>query len=387
MGVRFVRTAAALTTLAALGCPLATDASVAGSGGGPTAAVAMGDSFISGEGGRWLGNSSDPTGDRGGTDRAAQGCGWWGCRYDPALVYGASEESGCHRSDTAPIESAAIAVARHVNLACSGARVGNVWRAASGGTAHRGEPPQADQLARVAHEFDVRLIVLTVGANDLGFGRLVLGCALAWLTTPASDPRLCHPGAQERLEAGMPAARSGLLLALDEIRTVMRAAGYGRSDYRLIVAGYASPLPRGADFRHPEASWARLHAGGCPIWNADADWAARVAVPWISATLAWAAAVRGAKFLDLSRALEGHELCHRGSARASAEMPPSATGSEWVRAIAPGQGALRESLHPNAYGQRAIGRCLALAYRAAPGDWSCRRRGPGIRSAYLEPAR
>lgn len=386
MGVRFARLAAALMTPAALSCLLAAGAS-AGSGSGPTAAVAMGDSFISGEGGRWLGNSSDPTGDRDGTDRAAHGCGWWGCRYDPALVYGASEGNGCHRSDTAPIASAAVAVARRVNLACSGARTENVWRAEAGGTAHRGEPPQADQLARVARELDVRLIVLTVGANDLGFGRLVLGCALAWLTTPASDPRLCHPGAQQRFEAAMPAARSGLLLALREIRAVMRAAGYRRSDYRLIVAGYASPLPRAGDLRHPEASWARLRTGGCPIWDADADWAARVAVPWISATLAWAAAARGAEFLDLSRALEGHELCHRDSARVSAETPASARRSEWVRAIAPGQGALRESLHPNAYGQRAMGRCLALAYRAAPGSWSCRRQGAGIRSAQLVPAR
>jgi hypothetical protein len=45
----------------------------------PTAIVAMGDSFISGEGGRWLGNGSEPLGTRSGTDRAAYDCGALGC--------------------------------------------------------------------------------------------------------------------------------------------------------------------------------------------------------------------------------------------------------------------------------------------------------------------
>ena len=70
----------------------------------------MGDSFISGEGGRWLGNGSEPLGTRSGTDRAAYDCDALGCDYDPARVYGASEADDCHRSDVAPIESAPIAV-------------------------------------------------------------------------------------------------------------------------------------------------------------------------------------------------------------------------------------------------------------------------------------
>ena len=56
----------------------------------PTAIVSVGDSFISGEGGRWLGNGSEPLGTRSGTDRAAFDCGALGCEYDPARVYGAS---------------------------------------------------------------------------------------------------------------------------------------------------------------------------------------------------------------------------------------------------------------------------------------------------------
>src|ERR1700710_3175756 len=116
----------------------------------PTAIVAMGDSFISGEGGRWLGNGSEPFGTRSGTDRAAFGCGALGCEYDAARIYGASEANGCHRSDVAPIESAPIAVEVKVNLACSGATARDLWPGDEGGTAHSGAPPQADQLAVVA---------------------------------------------------------------------------------------------------------------------------------------------------------------------------------------------------------------------------------------------
>src|ERR1700761_6052668 len=95
----------------------------------PTAVVAMGDSFISGEGGRWLGNGTEPLGTRSGTARAAFDCGALGCEYDPARVYGASEADDCHRSDVAPILSAPIGVEEHVNLACSGAKARDLWPA------------------------------------------------------------------------------------------------------------------------------------------------------------------------------------------------------------------------------------------------------------------
>src|SRR6201995_325091 len=111
----------------------------------PPAMVPRGDSSTPGEGGRWLGNGSEPFGTRSGTDRAAYDCGALGCEYDPARVYGASEENGCHRSDVAPIESAPIEVEAKVNLACSGAKARDLWPTDEGGTSHFEEPPQADQ--------------------------------------------------------------------------------------------------------------------------------------------------------------------------------------------------------------------------------------------------
>ena len=343
---------------------------VASEGARPTAIVSLGDSFISGEGGRWLGNGSEPLGTRSGTDRAAFGCDGWVCEYDPARVYGSSEENGCHRSDVAPIRSAPVAVAEKVNLACSGARVANAWLASLGGRGHFGEAPQADQLVALARRDEVRMVVLTVGANDVGFGELVAGCALDWARSPEDEPVLCRDGAQADVEAALPRMERGLRKALRGVREALEEAGYRRSDYRLLTMGYASPFPAGRWIRYPEDGWSRLSEGGCPLWNADADWAAGEGTGSIVAAMGAAAAAVGAEFLDLRHALDGHQLCDRRARRVGPEGPSPAS-AEWVRRLSFVQGSSRESLHPNAYGQRAIGACIGLVYASPHGDYAC----------------
>lgn len=339
-------------------------------GSEPSAIVSLGDSFISGEGGRWLGNGSEPLGTRSGTDRAAFDCAGWACGYDPGRVYGLSEGNGCHRSDVAPIRSAPVAVEEKVNLACSGARVANVWPASTGGQDHFGEPPQMDRLAVVARRADVRMVVLTVGANDVGFGELVAGCALDWARSSEDDPVFCRSRAQVDLDAALPAMERGLLKALRGIRRALAAAGYRRLDYRLVTMGYASPFPAGSRIRYPEDGWSRLNQGGCPVWDADADWAAGTGLDSIVGAMRRAATTAGSEFLDLRHALDGHQLCDRRSRRIGPEGPSPAR-AEWVRRLAFIQGSSRESLHPNAYGQRAIGTCLGLLYAGPRGDFAC----------------
>jgi hypothetical protein len=338
----------------------------------PTAAiVSLGDSFISGEGGRWLGNGSEPFGTRSGTDRAAFDCDGFGlCEYNPARVYGASEDDDCHRSDVAPIRSAPVVIGEKDNLACSGAKLVNVWPAAIGGRPHFGEPPQVDQLAALVRRKDVRMVVLTAGANDVGFGELVASCALDWARSPEDDPILCRDDAQAELDARLPAMGRGLEKALHAVRTTMADAGYGRRDYRLVTMGYASPFPAGNWIRYPEDGWSRLNEGGCPVWNADADWAVGEGIGSIVTAMRRAAAASGAEFLDLRHALDGHQLCDRRSRRVGPAGPSPQT-SEWVRRLSFLQGSSRESLHPNAYGQRAIGTCLGLLYVAPRGDYAC----------------
>jgi len=360
--------AAALVVLALLDSPPAW----AAPGSERTAIASLGDSFISGEGGRWLGNGSEPFGTRSGTDRAAFDCDGLGlCDYDSERIYGASDANECHRSDVAPIRSAPIAVDEHLNLACSGARSRNLWPASMGGRPHFGEPPEADQLAAVARRLDLRLVLVTVGANDVGFGELVAGCALDWARSDPAAPELCHGYAQDEIDTLLPRARRRVARALDGVRRAMRAGGYSRRDYRLVLSGYTSPFPASRWLRYPERGWSRLTEGGCPLWDADADWAAGTGIDSIVRALRQVAAGGGAEFLDLRHALDGHQLCDSRSHRVG-DAGPSEASAEWVRRLSFAQGTTRESLHPNAYGQRALGRCLGLLYARPRGEWSCR---------------
>ncbi|CAM5555798.1 hypothetical protein STANM309S_05070 [Streptomyces tanashiensis] len=75
---RALRALLALCTAAGL-ASVAAPTATAAPGTGPTAVVAIGDSYISGEAGRWQGNSLTNSGSRNGTDRA-----WTGSAYDPS---------------------------------------------------------------------------------------------------------------------------------------------------------------------------------------------------------------------------------------------------------------------------------------------------------------
>ena len=110
---------------------------------------------------------------------------------------------------------------------------------------HFGEPPEADQLAVVAQHDDVRMVVVTVGANDVGFGGLVAECAVDWARSPEGEEATCHRDAEAQIRAALSAATRGITAALHGIRRTLRAAGYPRSDYRLVAMGYASPFPEG----------------------------------------------------------------------------------------------------------------------------------------------
>src|SRR5688500_6339808 len=212
-------------------------AAYAGPTSSTTAIVSMGDSFISGEAGRWNGNSLNWYGTRDGTDRAAYGCTWYGdCSYDANRVYGGTH-GGCDRSDVAPIKSAAISVSQKINIACSGARTQNIWRAVSGGVAFKNEAPQADQLSTIARDKNVKLIALTITANDLGFADHVIDCTVAWSTSSSDNPHYCWPQEQYEMQQARPAALSGLRKSIDEIRAVMTSRGYSSSQYRLLLSG------------------------------------------------------------------------------------------------------------------------------------------------------
>jgi hypothetical protein len=75
----------------------------------PAAVVSLGDSYISGEAGRWRGNALENSGDKWGTDLATK-CDANGCTTNPQWIYGDThtDTDMCHRSTSAEIISAAI---------------------------------------------------------------------------------------------------------------------------------------------------------------------------------------------------------------------------------------------------------------------------------------
>ncbi|MBT2365368.1 hypothetical protein J7E88_08530 [Streptomyces sp. ISL-10] len=349
----------------------------AGSGVGPSAIVALGDSYISGEAGRWRGNSLTDSGSRDGTDRA-----WTGTAYDPARVYGTTAANGCHRSDSAEVLSATGTTQALINLACSGATTGNVFRASRGGIAFKGEAPQADQLAAVAASHDVEVIALSIGGNDLGFADIITTCAKDYIIYYS----YCHDDQQAVVDGKIDAVMANVGKAVDEIRAVMSGAGYAASSYRIVLQSYPSPIPRGSENRYTESGWSRVNTGGCPFWDLDSDWARDSLVPQLADRLKALAAAKGAQFLDLRDMLQGREVCARASRLVTATQPPSASASEWTRWIDSDgtQGPVQESVHPNYYGQLAQGRCLALVHAKPTGDYSCRNTaGTGASGMYL----
>ncbi|MEU7070252.1 GDSL-type esterase/lipase family protein [Streptomyces narbonensis] len=372
---RALRGFLALCTAAGL-ASVAVPSAHASPGSGPTAVVAMGDSYISGEAGRWLGNSLTNSGSRTGTDRA-----WTGSGYDPSRVYGATA-GGCHRSDVSEVKSAGAIASSLVNLACSGATTDNVIRASQGGQAYKGEAPQADQLAAVAASHDVELVALSIGGNDLGFADIIATCAKDYIVWYS----YCHDDQQDEVDAKIDGVMADVGRSVDEIRAVMTGAGYSASDYRIVLQSYPSPIPRAAENRYSESGWTRTNTGGCPFWNADADWARDSLVPQLANRLKGVAAAKGVQFLDLRDALQGREVCAKASKQVTSTVPASATTSEWARWIdsQSTQGLVQESMHPNAYGQQALGRCLALVHARPTGNHSCRNTaGSGASGMYL----
>lgn len=244
----------------------------------------MGDSYISGEAGRWQGNSDSTSGSRDGTDRS-----WTGSSADPSTIYGTTYASGCDRSDTAEVNSATGITQNRINLACSGATTADIFRAANGGQTYKGEAPQADQLAAVAARNDVKLITLSIGGNDLGFADVITACAKDYLIWYS----YCHTDQQAAIDAKMDAAMAGVGKSIDEIRAVMSADGYAAGSYRIVLQSYPSPIPRSTENRYSESGWDRASIGGCPFWDADADWARDSMVPQIANRLAGVAADRG----------------------------------------------------------------------------------------------
>jgi hypothetical protein len=337
----------------------------------------MGDGYLSGEGGRWEGNGAPMPTDRTCARYPAGACPGYdsAAQHDPAQYHAweqqiakiylpPSHADGCDRSDTAEISSSAIAVDQKINIACSGASTANVIPAAQGGQARNGEASQADQLAQIAKNYHIKMIVLSIGADDLGLAAVLSGCTQD-LPLRRGD---CESGQRAAVNARTPQALAAIERTIEGIRGVMTAAGYPVGSYLFVYQSYLSPIAAPAANSVPETPQARA-AAGCPIDNLDEGWITGSLVPQVLDMQRQVAEDKDVVLLDLQRAGAGHEVCDKHTQRVSSRTPRVNPGTvEWFRAVQlrPRQGDIREFMHPNAIMQRALGRCLELLYAENP---------------------
>ncbi len=342
--------------------------------------VALGDSAISGEAGRWAGNTN------GSPSRVDAG------GYNDSIA-------GCHRSLSAEVYIGVTAL----NLACSGAQT---TTHTSDGNFKPGidfyndgtNKGQALMLQEYAATHPVKAVVVLIGANDYGFADIVQSCVVDWLTSPSWWKNYCNDDSSIKAmftAANIANETARVKAAYLRVAQAMTQAGYDASQYTIVAQLYSSPIPRGAGFRYGETGYTRQSTGGCGVWNKDADWANDTVVTTLNNTTRNAVAQTGltnVKLLDTSAALNGRRLCEntvglleeRGIA--TWRSPGAVDNSEWVSQIRTtstlfGPYQLQEDAHPNYWGQLALRNCFRQAYNGgAVRGGTCTRSANGLNS-------
>lgn len=384
----------ACASLAVVGLTLDTTAAAAAPpSDGPGYMVTVGDSAISGEAGRWAGNTNS-----------------WSSRID-ALGSGAYNDNAtgtaeaiknCHRSKSA---IAHIGTIPSINLSCSGARTyshfssGGDWKPGIDFYSDSdGRKGQALALKEFASTNKVSSVSLLIGANNYGFAFLVERCVTRFLLSPSWWPNYCHDDT-DVVSRFTPEAindrTNEVAGAILNLRQAMTEAGYADADYSIIVQTYVSPVPRGSGIRYQQSGYRRQSIGGCGLWNRDADWANDTAVVAMNSSLTEGAARTGlsnVRVMQLANAFDGHRLCERGvglleeTGISTWRSTGASDKAEWVNQIRTvttlvGPYQLQESIHPNYWGQLALRNCLRQAFNNGAALSGTCRPGTGVNSS------
>ncbi len=386
-----------LTAAALVATALPAGATADGPGVGTATVVTLGDSAISGEAGRWAGNTNGSSANHDALGSTAY--------HD---VPGAESIPGCHRSQSAQAHIGGGVTS--ANFACSGAQTSTTGTGSGQDfkpgidfyTDGSGRKGQAQLLQEYAATHNVKAVVVMIGANNYGFADVVQRCVLNWATSPTWWKNYCSDDA-DMVSRFTPAAQAtqttNVKNALLRVATAMTNAGYTSGQYKIIGQTYWSPLPRGNQFRYPESGYSRQTTGGCGTWNTDANWANDVIVPALGNTMRNALTASGLTntlVLDMATALNGRRLCENTVGLLEEEGLANWTSSgavdntEWVAQIRTlttvfGPYQVQESLHASYWGQKAMRNCLRLAYNGgSPIGGSCVRASNGL-NAQGEP--
>jgi hypothetical protein len=304
---RYAVTGLLLAALGGAALVTAAPAAADGPGVGTPYVATLGDSYISGEAGRWAGNTNN-----GSSLIDALGSTAY---YDNAGRT-AEQIARCHRSWSA---SAYIGGGvGGVDLACSGATTatsttsdGYFKPGLDFADLGSGKVGQARMLQTFATSHNVRMVVVSIGGNDFNFASVVQSCVTDFLASPSWWPDYCYDDASVKANftsTNIAAVRAKIKNALLNVRQAMRNAGYADAGWTLVVQTYPSPIPAGAGFRYSQSGYTRQSTGGCGFWNKDADWANATALPTINGAVRGAvidSGIAGAKILELQSAFNG----------------------------------------------------------------------------------
>jgi hypothetical protein len=367
-----------------------------GPGVGTPYVVSLGDSYISGESGRWAGNT-------------ANGEQYVDALGSSAYLDGGSSEviPNCHRAKSAPAFIGGGVLGK--NLACSGARTASFtdgdgnWKPGldfyDDGAGHQG---QAKMLQSWAAAHNVRLVTVSIGGNNFNFADIVTTCVEDFLYSPSWWKDYCNDDSNVTANftsSNVSAQTTAIKNALLNVRTAMANAGYSAAQYTILVQDYPSPIPNGSGFRYSESGYTRQSTGGCGFWNADANWANATALPTINGAVKNAAAQTGltnVKTMELQSAFNGRRLCESTVGRLEEagytywNSPGAVDHIEWFQGIRTITAAgsdyyVQESLHPDYLAQLAERNCTRQAYNGGmPKGGTCVRAANG-KNANGEP--
>ena len=234
-----------------------------------------------------------------------------------------SQPVGCLRSPKSyPVQVAKALGAELVYAACGGAGVKEMTQAQP--TYLGTNPPQLNALAP-----DDRLVMLTLGGDDMGFLNVLHECMKLSITNPFGSPCESHytSGGTDQLAALVAAEAPSLAAVLAEIRARAPSA-------RVLMVGYPDMFPQ---------------QGGCwpavPITAGDVAYLRGIEAR-INGMLAQAAAAAGDTFVDTYTPTTGHDFCQAPWARDVEGLLPS---------------SLTAPFHPNARGQAAMAAAILAA--------------------------
>ena len=369
-------------------------AHAASPGVGTPTVVTVGDSYISGEAGRWAGNSN-----QGESVIDALGP----TAYFDNATNTAETINRCHRSksDEAYIGGGV----NGLDLACSGAKTstftdssGNFKPGLDFYSDSSGNEGQALLLQQHAATHNVSMVQLSIGGNNFNFASIVQSCVTDFLTSPSWWPHYCDSDSSVTsnfTSANVSTQTSAIAGAIRNIRTAMGNAGYTNSMYAIVVQTYPSPIPNGSAFRYSQSGFTRQSTGGCGFWNADANWANSTALGTINSSVKNAVTAVGApnvKVMDLSSAFNGRRLCENTvglleeKGLSSWRSSGAVDQTEWINQIRTvstifSDYYIQESIHPNYWGQLALRNCVRQAYNGgSPRGGTCTIAANGLDS-------